>query len=123
MCVDGGRQCVAGGRQCVACEPFLVCYRLASRRPTGARGRARACTCVLACACACAYAYACARVREPPLLTSGEWPPGPTARPGSASGDLLSGARPDRRPTSSLGSHDLDATKASLNYEVRQEAV
>lgn len=41
---------------------------------------------------------------------------GCTTRP--ASGDLLTGAVPGRRQTSSLGSHDLSYTKASLNYEL-----
>ncbi|KAK7878578.1 hypothetical protein WMY93_030414 [Mugilogobius chulae] len=36
--------------------------------------------------------------------------------PSFASGDLQSGTVPGRRRTSSLGSHDLSCTKASLNY-------
>ncbi|TNN87648.1 hypothetical protein EYF80_001995 [Liparis tanakae] len=39
---------------------------------------------------------------------------GCTTRP--ASGDLLAGAVPGRRRTSSLGSHDLSSTKASLSH-------
>lgn len=44
---------------------------------------------------------------------------GCTTRP--ASGDLLTGAVPGRRQTSSLGSHDLSYTKASLSYYLRHE--
>lgn len=53
------------------------------------------------------HAWACVFASSPPRS-------GCTTRP--ASGDLLTGAVPDRRQTSSLGSHDLSSTKASLNY-------
>lgn len=50
---------------------------------------------------------ACAHSTSPPQCGCTTW---------LASGDLLTGAAPDRRQTSSLGSHDLSPTKPSLNY-------
>ncbi|KAK5863434.1 hypothetical protein PBY51_000463 [Eleginops maclovinus] len=51
--------------------------------------------------------HACVFASSPPQS-------GCTTRP--ASRDLLTGAVPGHRQTSSLGSHDLSSTKASLNY-------
>lgn len=49
----------------------------------------------------------CAHSASPPQCGCTTW---------LASGDLLTGAAPDRRQTSSLGSHDLSSTKPALNY-------
>ena len=91
------RRSVDGGRECF--------WRTLPRATGSLLGGPRARACVRVCVCVC---------EPPPHLR--RMATRPTARPESASGDLLAGSPPDRRPTSSLGSHDLDATKASLNY-------
>lgn len=92
----------------VGCQSYRIrCSHTTARVYTGMASllrRPRAC------------ARACARVsvsvRPPPSS-----PPQKRLHdPEAASGDLLTGAVPDRRQTSSLGSHDLSSTKTSLNY-------